>query len=246
MKSRTGLLPIALLLFVAAGVLWAAAARQTRVADARRALATLRYAQAAEPLAEDGAGGISIANVAAAIVDRVSALAGGDASSGSAGAGSSASTSANASSTRAAATYWRADYGAVAAADADPFLAANAAYRLAMRQGGDWREVTGRLDDVIARYADVLRRAPGHADAAYNYELVIRQRAAIAARQQPVAPVSTNAAAPASEQATPHGVAGAPPAAAETKSFKLIVPMRPEERQEAERAGKSGPRVRKG
>jgi hypothetical protein len=153
--------------------------------------------------------------------------------------------SARAGNTRAAASYWRADYGVVAAAtDADPFLAANAAYRLAMRQGGDWREVTGRLDDVIARYADVLRRTPGHADAAYNYEFVVRHRAAIAARQQPVPPAA--APANASQAATPHGIAGAPPAEAETKSFKLIVPMRPDERQEAERAGKSGPRVRKG
>jgi hypothetical protein len=237
MKSRTGLLPIALLLFVAAGVLWTAGARQTRVAEAQRALATLRYAQAAESLAPDSGGALGAAG--GVVVDRMSALAG------------ASNDSARAGGTGAAASYWSAHYDIVTVATgADPFLAANAAYRLAMRQGGDWREVTGRLDDVIARYADVLRRTPGHADAAYNYEFAIRHRAAIAARQQPVPPAAASAEADAkaraNEMATPHGIAGAPPAEAETKSFKLIVPMRPEERQEAERAGKSGPRVRKG
>ena len=50
----------------------------------------------------------------------------------------------------------------------------------------------------------------------------------IAARKQPVAPVDG-----ADPGLTVHGVAGAPPEEADMKKFKMIVPMRPDERLEA-------------
>jgi tetratricopeptide (TPR) repeat protein len=139
---------------------------------------------------------------------------------------------------RGPAAYWLGDYED-ARRSADPFLAANAAYRAAVRQGGDWRAVTGRLDGAVAQYADVLRASPGHPDAAYNYEFAIRYRAAIAGRQQ-------NVAAEGGVETSVHGVAGAPPDTSDMKKFKVIIPMRPEERREAEEAGKAGRRIRKG
>jgi hypothetical protein len=141
---------------------------------------------------------------------------------------------------RGPAAYWLGDYED-ARRSADPFLAANAAYRAAVRQGGDWRAVTGRLDGAVAQYADVLRASPGHPDAAYNYEFAIRYRAAIAGRQQNVA-----AEDGAGVETSVHGVAGAPPDVSDMKKFKVIIPMRPEERREAEEAGKAGRRIRKG
>jgi hypothetical protein len=138
---------------------------------------------------------------------------------------------------RAPASYWLGEYDATAG---DPFLAANAAYRAAVRPGGDWRAVVGRLDGVVAQYAELLRANPGHPDAAYNYEFAVRYRAAIAARQQNVAPEAG------SPEVTVHGVAGAPPDTSALKKFRVIIPMRPEERREAEEAGKSGRKIRKG
>jgi tetratricopeptide (TPR) repeat protein len=140
---------------------------------------------------------------------------------------------------RAPAAYWLGKYDDAQRA-ADHFLAANAAYRAAVAQGGDWRAVVGRLDGAIGQYAEALRTNPGHPDAAYNYEFAIRYRAALAARQQNVA---ADAGGP---DRTVHGLAGAPPDTSDLKKFKVIIPMRPEERREAEEAGKSGRRIRKG
>ncbi len=146
---------------------------------------------------------------------------------------------AEAGTTSAAAQYWTGNYGAVNR-DVDPLLAANAAYRAAMAQGGDPRTVVTRLDDLAKRYADVLRDDPANEDAAYNYEFVVRYRAALAARGAAVPPSTPD------ESVTPHGRVGAPPAGGDGKQFKLMVPMRPDERREAEEAGQSGRRIRKG
>jgi hypothetical protein len=139
---------------------------------------------------------------------------------------------------RAAAEYWLGEYGAVGGGES--LLTANAAYRAAVQAGGDWRAVTGRLDGAVAAYAQALRTSPGHPDAAYNYEFAVRYRAAIAVRQQPV-PAEKDVSG-----ASVHGLAGAVPETSDMKKFKVIVPMRPEERREAEEAGKAGRRIRKG
>jgi hypothetical protein len=101
--------------------------------------------------------------------------------------------------------------------------------------------VVGRLDTLAKNYAEVLREEPNRTDAAFNYEYIVRLRAAIAARRQPVAAVD-----PSQSQVTIHGHEGAPPAESDTKKFKMIVPMRPDERLEAEKAGKGATKVRKG
>jgi tetratricopeptide (TPR) repeat protein len=140
---------------------------------------------------------------------------------------------------RASALYWLGEYEN-AARSHDPMLAANAAYRAAIQRGGDWRAVVGRLDGAVAQYADVLRANPGHPDAAYNYEFAVRYRAAIAGRQQDIPAEGDRPGV------TVHGLSGAPPDVRDMKKFKVIIPMRPEERREAEEAGKSGRRIRKG
>lgn len=147
---------------------------------------------------------------------------------------------ADAGSTSAAAQYWTGNYGAVNR-DADPFLAANAAYRTAMAHGGDPRSVVTRLDDIAKRYADVLRDDPANEDAAYNYEFVLRLRRAAMQAKQTIPGLD-----PAARGITVHGLPGAPPKDSDAKKFKMIVPMMPDERQEAEEAGRSGRKIRKG
>jgi hypothetical protein len=136
--------------------------------------------------------------------------------------------------------YWEGDYSAVAADPNARLLAANAAYRALRKEGGTWQNVVGRLDGVVKMYADVLRDDPTNAEAAFNFEYATRLRAVIAARRQNVA------AQDSSERVTIHGGVGEVPVDADAKKFKMIVPMRPDERQEAEKAGKGATRVRKG
>ena len=192
MKATITQIVIGVLLLIGGAILLARSERDERLAEAQRALLTLRYDQAT---AEER--------------------------------------------TRPAAEYWRRNYAALPG-DADPLLAANAAYRAAMSPGGSARDVVGRLDGVVKQYADVLRNDPGNENAAYNYEFVVRYRAALAARGVPVPPAADETTA------TPHGLAGAPAAGGNMKEFKMMIPMRPDERQEAEEAGRAGRRVRKG
>jgi hypothetical protein len=137
--------------------------------------------------------------------------------------------------------YWQGDYSAVAADPAARLLAANAAYRAMRREGGNWQAVVGRLDGIVKAYADVLRDDPTNAEAAFNFEFATRLRAVIAARRQNLSPQDPLAAG-----MTIHGGVGEVPIDAESRKFKMIIPMRPDERQEAEKAGKGGTRVRKG
>lgn len=145
----------------------------------------------------------------------------------------------DAPATSAAARYWSGDYSAIDA-EQDPLLAANAAYRAAVAPGGSAKEMVTRLDDVVKRYAAVLRTDSGNEEAAFNYEYVVRYRAAIAARGVAVPPEDDD------RGVTPHGRAGAPPKGTSQQQFKMLVPMRPDERREAEEAGKTGRRTRKG
>ncbi|MDP2390413.1 MAG: hypothetical protein Q8N52_08825 [Acidobacteriota bacterium] len=146
--------------------------------------------------------------------------------------------SANALDTSAA--YWQGDYDAVATNVDAKLMAANAAYRKLRQEGGTWQTVVGRLDNVVKSYAEILREQPDNAEAAFNYEYAARLRAVLTARKQPVAPFDATATL------TLHGVEGAPPEASDMKKFKMIVPMRPDERLEAEKAGKGTTKVRKG
>jgi hypothetical protein len=146
----------------------------------------------------------------------------------------------DAPATSAAVRYWTGDYSQVDVEPRNSLLAANAAYRAAVAPGGTAKDMVTRLDQVVKRYAEVLRDTPENEDAAFNYEFVVRYRSAIAARGVALPPVEDDGGL------TPHGRAGAPPKGTSQQQFKMLVPMRPDERREAEEAGKTGRRVRKG
>ena len=104
-----------------------------------------------------------------------------------------------------------------------------------------WQAVVGKMDALVKQYAEILRDDPGNAEAAFNYEYLVRLRQVIAARKSPVAPFDAM-----DQGLTIHGFAGAPPEESDMKKFKMIVPMRPDERLEAEKAGKGTTKVKKG
>lgn len=216
MRSSFGQALVAVVLVGAGLVLWRGGELEQRIAAAERELVTLRYQEAGAIAAEPSS--------------ALARLLPGE-----------ERTLTSARELQATADYWQSDYDGVAANPAVKLLAANAAYRATRRDGGQWQAVVGRLDTLVKSYAEVLRDDPTSADAAFNFEYAVRLRAAIAARKQAVAPVDA-----AGSKVTIHGREGAPPAESDMKKFKMIVPMRPDERLEAERAGKAGQKVRKG
>ncbi|MEZ5285964.1 MAG: hypothetical protein R2712_14380 [Vicinamibacterales bacterium] len=216
MRAVIGYLIVAAMLAGAGSVLWRGSDLERRVAAAERDLVTLRYQEAGEQALEPPPAWSSYVPGASGTVEDAQALS-------------------------ATSKYWEGQYDEVAADPEAKLLAANAAYRALRRDGGNWQAVVGRLDGVVKQYADVLRENPGNAEAAFNFEYATRLRAAIAARRQAVAPVD-----PTASGNTIHGGVGLVPMDADAKKFKMIVPMRPDERQEAEKAGKGASRVRKG
>lgn len=217
MKSVAAYLVLVVVLLAVGGVLWMAGKREERVAAAQWRLVTLRYESAAEELAAATAPGLLDP-----ILQRLSPAADHE---------------------RAAARYWMEDYEGLSAAEASDLrlLAINAEYRALRRTGGPWQAVVARLDAIGKRYADLVRSEPAQADAAFNYEFVLRLRAAVMSARQPLPP-SDQAFA----EISIHGVPGAPPQDSDAKKFKMIVPMLPDERQEAEEAGRAGRKFRKG
>lgn len=130
--------------------------------------------------------------------------------------------------------YWLARYDDLVrtrGGDPNPLVrqtAANAAYRLARRDGEPGTAMAARLDAVLEAYAEVLKADPSHADAAWNFEFVARTRDVVA-RARAVgrgrtAP-DTPGLAPPRGTATVHGAAGAPPPDAKTEEFETIAPM---------------------
>lgn len=150
-------------------------------------------------------------------------------------------TAADAKTLSSTAAYWRGDYDAAIADPDAKLLAANAQFRKIREQGGSWQAVVGRMDSLVKQYAEIVRENPNNAEAVFNYEYVVRLRAVFAARKQQVPPFDAKGTG-----LTVHGFAGAPPEASDMKKFKMIVPMRPDERLEAEKAGKGTTKVRKG
>jgi hypothetical protein len=207
---------IALLLVAAGAILWRSSEMERRLAAAERDLVTLRYADAASAAAQPGG--------------RLAGL--------MPGAGR---TTTDARTLETTAGYWQGNYEAVADNPEAKLLAANAAYRSMRKAGGSWQAVVGRMDTLVKQYAEILRDDPTNSEAAFNYEYIVRLRQVIAARKQPVAPVDA-----ADSSLSIHGFAGAPPEESDMKKFKMIVPMRPDERLEAEKAGKGATKVKKG
>ena len=207
---------IVLLLVGAGAILWRSSEMERRLAAAERDLVMLRYQDAAAGAATPGG--------------RLAALMPG-----------SARTVADARSLTTAADYWQGKFESVAEDPDAKLLAANASYRAMRKTGGSWQAVVGRMDTLVKDYAEILRDDPSNTEAAFNYEYIVRLRQIIAARKQPVQPADF-----ATTGVTIHGYPGAPPEEADMKKFKMIVPMRPDERLEAEKAGKGTTKVKKG
>ncbi len=238
MKSVVGPLVVALLLALAGAGFWLAGQTETRLADAHKQLATLQYNEAAAASDE--------VEQRLGLERRVPVL------------GPQADVDVR--DLRAEAKYWRADYASLAPqrdaagslTEPNPALqlvSANAAFR-AGQASTDRLDAVRRLDTVVKTYADVLRSSAGQADAAYNYELAVRVRDALAhprgapktaAKAPPVAEESDLPAGP-----TLHGKPGGPPPTVNMNQFKIVIPKRGEERNDAPDAGKGGTKVRKG
>ncbi len=99
---------------------------------------------------------------------------------------------------RAAIRYWQGDYASLleqpdgapsAAARENPALrlaVANAAYRAGQRPGVPRVERLESLDRAIALYAELLQDDGNRPDAAFNYELLVRRRHALAGGGEPL------------------------------------------------------------
>jgi hypothetical protein len=160
--------------------------------------------------------------------------------------------------TRTTVEYWLARYGEVideanGDLDAEVLLAAaNAAFRSHERDGGAGPAQVQRLDGVLQAYVAVLKAAPKHMDAAYNYEYVSRVRdQAARSTGKPAKEVPRIAAAPRRPGDLPagptvHGRPGGPPPEMKAEEMEVIAPMNYGDREAQPEATPGGKRERKG
>jgi len=238
---------IALVLVAIGYVFWRAGQLQNGVAAAHEELALLRYNSASASYAdvEESMGAVSrVPWVADALLSDVR----GD---------------------RATGEYWLARYDALgprrdstgAAAELQPAeltLAANAGFRTSQREAGDRVAMLGRLDATIKSYTELLKKNPGDADAAYNFEYAVRLRDTMSkAKPQPPGKREDPAkllqkltgvvmAGDLPDGHTIHGDPGSPPPNTDMTQFKMHIPVRPDERQGGSDAGQGKEKIRKG
>ena len=147
--------------------------------------------------------------------------------------------------------YWQRNYDALISQPVDPggsgeapivdlqLVVANAAYRDGQAHATNRATTLTALDDAVAGYATVLRNAPWHPDAAYNYEYAVRLRDEITKGRRPPAPR-------AEAEDTELGLQGGP-AATDRQKFEIYIPLdNGESRPAGGDAGKSPPGARKG
>ena len=238
-----GQLAAALVIFVLAGASWRAAGLESRVADVHEELALLQYAA---PVDEYDAIEQSIG-----FAGRVPGLTDGLLN--------------DVREHRATAEYWEARYDTLqlqkdtngVVVEQDPvllFLAANAALRVSQRDPSNRQIVLAGLDNAIKDYAEVLKKSPGHVDAAYNYEFVAKVRDTLS-KAKPVNPSRADEKKPAvavavasdlPEGPTLHGKPGAPPPNTDMKAFKMHIPVRGDERAQGADQGGGKAKTRKG
>lgn len=134
--------------------------------------------------------------------------------------------------------YWLGRYDEIVtthggATDADMLLvAANAAFRAARQDRAVGPEAARQLDGVLQAYAAVLKAAPRHADAAFNFEYVSRLRDRIG-QMKPAPPAkereSPRGAGPIRTSDLPsgptvHGLPGGPPPEIKAEEFQILTP----------------------
>jgi hypothetical protein len=149
---------------------------------------------------------------------------------------------------RAEGAYWQGQYATLIpaatatgdAAEDDPavlLLAANARFRSAVLQNRTPQTLLRSLDEVLKGYGTVLKADPDSIDAAYNYEYVTRLRTALAGR---------GGTMPAPRSSNMQGEEGEPPMGSQKSDFNVIVPLRPDERQDQTDPGAGAQFQRKG
>ena len=157
---------------------------------------------------------------------------------------------------RAVSEFWSSNYQSLeiprdvngGIAETDPamlLIEANGFYK-ASKFSNDPQSIR-RLESALDLYGEVLKRAPGDATAAYNYEFVARTRDNLTrAARASKATKEQSATAKARLPPTIHGDQGAPPDGTDMSQFQTLVPKQGDERRDTEEAGKAGNRVRKG
>jgi hypothetical protein len=146
--------------------------------------------------------------------------------------------------------YWQKRYGAIVPKVDDPiastpadnvglqFVVANAVYREGLTHAKDRPTTIAALDGAISAYASVLRNAPRHDDAAYNYEYLVKLRADLNKGRRKMPPLEAN---------SPDGRRGGTPPEADTAQHKVYVPLDSEEiDKNSDKAGKQAPMRKKG
>jgi hypothetical protein len=154
--------------------------------------------------------------------------------------------------------YWLGRYGELierSSGSTDPdvlFIAANAAYRSARRAGAIGPEGAKQLDPVLQGYANVLKAAPRHTDAAFNFEYVARLRSYLE-RMKPGPAVQGDderrGAGPIQTTDLPrgptvHGIPGGPPVNVKIEEFEILIPRESGE-EEAPPGEAQGGRLRR-
>ena len=117
---------------------------------------------------------------------------------------------------------------------------------------------TSALDAAVKAYTELLKKDPGNADAAYNFEYAIRLRDTVS-KTRPAPPgrkedpskaiqklTGVQMAGDLPDGRTMHGDPGAPPPNTDMTQFKMHIPVRPDERQGGSDAGQGKQKVRKG
>lgn len=242
MKAFVGRIVVALVSFALATAVLTASRLERRAAAAHQLLATLQYAEPAGEYddIERSVGYTVVPWMNDAMLADVRAH-------------------------HATADYWLAHYATLAPArdtngaivTDDPhrlFLAANAGYRDAQRATGDRAAAVKRLEDVLKVYGEVLKSNPGNVDAAYNFEYVARMRdrllnaKGVDVRLQQARSDEGAGASDLPTGPTLHGQPGGYPPGGGRVQIKIVVPMRPDERQDQRETDPGGgaTRVRKG
>ena len=157
---------------------------------------------------------------------------------------------------RAAVHYWQRDYGAIVPAQADPigalppenvdlqFIVANAVFRHARAQAQTPAANMQAIDAGIAAQLAVLKNSLRNEDAAFNYEYLLRLRAAVALK-----PNVGRAGDEEGTEKTTHGQPGGAPKQSDPTDFKIHIPLESKEfenQAEGQQAGKAAVRERKG
>jgi len=153
---------------------------------------------------------------------------------------------------QAAIQYWQQKYDTVLPAGAEPVAAvddqnvelqlvvANAAYRVNQTQFKDKASTVKALEETAAGYLTVLKNNTWHADAAFNYEYIIRLRDAAAKGSQPPPPQKN-------EEESDNGESGAPTPATSQEGFQIYIPLEQGEKNPTGgEAGKASAKDRKG